>query len=91
MHNAGMPNVTIRNVPDEVHAALIARADAAGQSLQAYLQGLLASAAGRLSVGQFAAELVAAAQRREAEGSGLGPEMDTVAVIRQGRERAGVR
>ena len=91
MHDAGMPNVTIRNVPDDVHAALVVRAEAAGQSLQAYLQGLLASAAARLSVGQFAAELVAAAQRREAEGSGLGPEMDTVAVIRQGRERAGVR
>lgn len=89
MHNAGMPNVTIRNVPDDVHAALVARAEAAGQSLQGYLQGLLASAAARLPVGQFAAELVAAAQRRELEGSGVGTDVDTVAVIRQSRERAG--
>lgn len=89
MHNAGMPNVTIRNVPDDVHAALVARAEAAGQSLQVYLQGLLASAASRLPVGVFAAELVAAAQRRETEGSGVGADVDTVAVIRQGRERAG--
>ncbi len=36
-HNASMPNVLIRNLPPDVHAALQARADAAGQSLQQYL------------------------------------------------------
>ncbi len=89
MHNAGMPNVTIRHVPDDVHAALVARAEEAGQSLQAYLQGLLASAAARQPVRQFAAELVQAARQRELAGSGIGPDADAVALIRQGRDLAG--
>jgi plasmid stability protein len=42
-----MPNVQIRDVPDEVHAALIRRAEAAGQSLQQYLAGQLAEIAAR--------------------------------------------
>jgi plasmid stability protein len=36
-----MPNVQIRDVPDEVHAALVRRAERAGQSLQQYLAGRL--------------------------------------------------
>lgn len=32
-----MPNVQIRDVPDEVHRVLVRRASAAGQSLQQYL------------------------------------------------------
>lgn len=32
-----MPNVTVRGVPDEVHAVLAARAAAARQSLQEYM------------------------------------------------------
>ena len=32
-----MPNVLIRNLPDDVHASLQQRAQAAGQSLQQYL------------------------------------------------------
>lgn len=42
MHNACMPNVQIRDVPPEVHDALLRRAEAAGQSLQQYLAGQLA-------------------------------------------------
>lgn len=37
-----MPNVQVRDVPDEVHAALIRRAEQAGQSLQQYLAAQLA-------------------------------------------------
>jgi plasmid stability protein len=37
-----MPNVLVRDVPDEVHANLQRRADAAGQSLQQYLAAELA-------------------------------------------------
>lgn len=37
MHNACMVNVTIRDLPDDVHACLRARAEAAGKSLQQYL------------------------------------------------------
>jgi plasmid stability protein len=40
-----MPNVLIRDLPDEVHAGLQRRAEAAGQSLQRYLSGELARVA----------------------------------------------
>jgi len=36
-----MPNVQIRNVPDEVHEALVRRAEQAGQSLQQFLASQL--------------------------------------------------
>jgi len=37
-----MPNVLVRDVPDDVHAILQRRAGAAGQSLQQYLAAELA-------------------------------------------------
>ena len=37
-----MPNVLIRDLPPEVHAVLVRRAEAAGQSLQQYLVATLA-------------------------------------------------
>ena len=37
-----MATIQVKNVPDEVHAVLRARAAAAGQSLQEYLLGRLA-------------------------------------------------
>lgn len=37
-----MPNVQIRDVPDDVHAALVGRAERAGQSLQQFLSTQLA-------------------------------------------------
>jgi antitoxin FitA len=37
MHNVSMPNVLVRDVPDDVHAALQRRAEQRGQSLQQYL------------------------------------------------------
>ena len=36
-----MPNVLVRDLPDDVHAGLQRRAAAAGQSLQQYLAGEL--------------------------------------------------
>lgn len=36
-HNVSMPNVLIRDVPDEVHAALQRKAERRHQSLQQYL------------------------------------------------------
>lgn len=36
-----MPNVQVRDVPDEVHAVLVRRAEAAGQSLQQFLSSQL--------------------------------------------------
>lgn len=37
-----MPNVQVRDVPDDVHAALVRRAEHAGQSLQQFLAAQLA-------------------------------------------------
>lgn len=37
-----MPNVQVRDVPDDVHGVLVRRAERAGQSLQQYLAGQLA-------------------------------------------------
>lgn len=37
-----MPNVQVRDVPDDVHEALVRRAERAGQSLQQFLAAQLA-------------------------------------------------
>ena len=42
LHDVSMPNVLIRDLPDDVHAELQSRATARGQSLQQYLTGELA-------------------------------------------------
>lgn len=38
MHNAGMPTITIRDVPEQTRDLLAARAKRAGQSMQQYLR-----------------------------------------------------
>lgn len=45
-----MPNVQIREVPEEVHRALVRKADLAGQSLQQYLSAQLVALASTPSV-----------------------------------------
>ena len=40
-----MPNIQVRDVPDDVHRILTQRAEEAGQSLQQYLSAQLASLA----------------------------------------------
>lgn len=45
MYSACMTNVQVRNVPDEVHGALVRRAEQAGQSLQQFLASQLAQIA----------------------------------------------
>jgi plasmid stability protein len=47
MHYASMTTITIRNVPEETHAELAARAALAGQSLQEYLRTKLVEVAER--------------------------------------------
>jgi hypothetical protein len=42
-----MPNVLVRDIPDDVHAALQRRAEQRGQSLQQYLAGELTRLAQR--------------------------------------------
>lgn len=41
MYNACIPNIQVRDVPPEVHEALVRRAESAGQSLQQYLTSQL--------------------------------------------------
>jgi antitoxin FitA len=41
MYYACMPNVQVRDVPEEVHTALVRRAEQAGQSLQQFLAAQL--------------------------------------------------
>jgi len=45
-----MPNVLVRDVPDDIHAALQRRAEQRGQSLQQYLAGELTRLAERPSL-----------------------------------------
>ena len=45
-----MPNVLVRDLPDDVHAALQRRAERRGQSLQQYLVGELSRLAQRPSL-----------------------------------------
>ncbi len=47
-----MPNVLVRDLPAEVHAALLQRATDAGQSLQQYLLGELTKLATRPTLGE---------------------------------------
>ncbi len=47
-----MPNVLVRDVPDDVHAALQRRAESHGQSLQQYLAGELKRLAVRPTLGE---------------------------------------
>ena len=47
-----MPNVLVRDIPEEVHAALQRRAEQRGQSLQQYLAGELTRLAERPSLSE---------------------------------------
>lgn len=52
-----MPNVLIRDVPDDVHGRLQARADEHGQSLQQYLAGELRRLVERPSMDEVLARI----------------------------------
>ena len=54
-----MPNVLVRDVPENVHAQLQARADERGQSLQQYLAGELRRLAERPSMDEVLARIAA--------------------------------
>lgn len=57
MYNACMPNVQIREVPEEVHNELVRRAELAGQSLQQYLSAQLASMASTPTIDEMIARI----------------------------------
>lgn len=82
MHNAYMPLIQIRDVPEAVRDELARKAAAAGQSMQAYLLGELTKLAERPSV----AEIVRRAQdRAKSSGSTVTME-DAVAAVRAERD-----
>jgi plasmid stability protein len=54
-----MPNVLVRDVPEEVHARLQARAAERGQSLQQYLAGELRRLAERPNMDEVLARIAA--------------------------------
>ncbi len=57
MQYACMPNIQIRDVPEGVHAALVKKAETAGQSLQQFLSADLTLWATRLTVEEVVAQI----------------------------------
>jgi len=83
MQNAGMPAITIRDVPPEARDRLAALAKAQGQSLQQFLRSELI----QLSARHSNAELIARIRRRvERSGSTVTTE-GILESIRDGRDR----
>jgi hypothetical protein len=83
MHNACMPLIQIRDVPEPVRDELARKAAAAGQSMQAYLLGELSRLAERPSM----AEIVARAQARARATGSTVTMNDAVAAVRAARDR----
>ena len=52
-----MPNVQIREVPEDVHNELVRRAEVAGQSLQQYLSTQLAAMVATPTIGDMIARI----------------------------------
>jgi hypothetical protein len=81
-HNAGMPSITIRDVPKPVRDSLAAKAAARGQSMQQYLLAELARLAGRPTN----REILERAQER-AKRLGISVTTEQIlSAIREGRE-----
>lgn len=76
-----MPNVLVRDLPDDVHARLQRRAEAAGQSLQQFL----ASELTRLSTTPTMDDVLARINRRKGGRVGLDTAVDDLADERAGR------
>ena len=70
-----MPNLLVRDVPDDVHAALQRRAERRGQSLQQFLTSELRRLADRPSVG----EVLDRIERRSGGSVGLAQAADDLA------------
>jgi antitoxin FitA len=76
-----MRNVLVRDLPDEVHAALQRRAERRGQSLQQYLAGELRRLAERPAVD----EVLERIGRHRGGRVGLGQAADDLAAERETR------
>jgi hypothetical protein len=75
-----MPNVQIREVPDDVHQALVRKAELAGQSLQQYLSAQLVVIASTPTVD----EMIDLIERRK---KGSVSRASTIASLRDERVR----
>jgi hypothetical protein len=73
-----MPNVLVRGVPDDVHAQLQRRAEAAGQSLQQYLTAELT----RLATAPTMADVLERIARRRGGRVGLDTAVSDLAEAR---------
>jgi len=76
-----MPNILVRDLPDEVHAALQRRAERRGQSLQQYLAGELSRLAERPSLDEILDEI----DRRQGGRVGLSQAVGDLAAERARR------
>lgn len=72
--------IQIRNVPDDLHATLKARAAQAGMTLSDYLTGELRRIAALPTLDELCARLAAMEP--------VDPSVDPVAIIRRGRDAA---
>lgn len=81
LYNESMPNIQIKNVPDEVHAVFRRRAGEAGQSLQEYLLAHLKATAAKPTV----AELMARLDEAPDTGSRIAPR-DAARLVREDRD-----
>lgn len=75
-----MPNVQIKNVPDDVHRVLRHRAVEAGQSLQEYLLAKLTRDAGRPTLEELFREI------ESEDRGGRAPADEVVRLIRADRD-----
>lgn len=89
MHNAGMPNVTIRDVPPEVHAVLARRAATSGQSLQQYLVQVLREEASTLTTDEWLEQIEQRLSSTPSPATSAG--VDVVEIIQQEREERDAR
>jgi antitoxin FitA len=80
MYHACMPSVQIREVPDDVHAALVRKAELAGQSLQQYLSARLTELATTPTIDEVM-------RRIDGRTKGRLSRSDAVAAVRDERAR----
>jgi antitoxin FitA len=71
MQDAGMPSITIRDVPDDARDELAARAARSGRSLQEYLRGELIELARRPDADDLLARI---RERKARTSTRLSPE-----------------
>jgi hypothetical protein len=76
-----MPNVLVRDLPEEVHAELQRRAEARGQSLQQYLTGELTRLADQPPIDEVLDRIA----RRKGGRVGLSQAVDDLDAERGGR------